>query len=57
MRKTQLLLDQPAECEQLGLLPRGSDDLHADRLLIRTSGVGNVRTGKPTSGTIKVTVR
>ena len=57
MRKAQLLLDYPAECEQLGLLPRGSDDLHAERLLIRTSGVGNVRTGKPTSGTIKVTVR
>ena len=49
MRKAQLVLDHPAECEQFGLLPRGSDDLHADRLLIRTSGVGNVRTGKPTS--------
>src|SRR5882672_6264813 len=30
MRKAQLLLDQPAECEQLGLLPRGSDDFHKD---------------------------
>jgi hypothetical protein len=36
MRKAQLLLDHPAECEQLGLLPRGSDDLHVERLLIRT---------------------
>src|SRR5258708_39540297 len=38
MRKTQLLLDSPAECEQIGLLPRGGDDLHAKRLLIRASG-------------------
>src|SRR2546430_14726751 len=37
MRKTKLLLDPPAECEQFGLLPRGGDDLHAEWLLILMS--------------------
>src|SRR5512133_3318042 len=35
MTKAQLLFDPPAECEQSGLLPRGRNDLNAERLLIQ----------------------
>jgi len=35
MTKAQLLFDPTAECEQFGLLPRGRNDLNAERLLIR----------------------
>jgi hypothetical protein len=37
MTKAQLLFDPPAEREQFGLLPRGRNDLNAERLLIRLS--------------------
>jgi len=35
MTKAQLLFDPTAECEQFGLLPRGRNDLNAERPLIR----------------------
>ena len=37
MTKAQLLFDPTAECEQFGFLPRGGDDLDAERHLIRLS--------------------